>query len=354
MSVPFDMTCWYLNARRIAEITGFILVSPPGSGDNQLARTAQLIQLKNAVLAWMKANDPRSLEVLLAEGVLAPGTVFTHHSNFFFSGLSKVDESRRKGKPVKQATAYSKLDDWQSGGRLEFELNDEHLTSASSWHELSGQQRKIVLGVVTDIQSKTIKCAPYVIANVVDTSSQIFGDAGLWHNFLEVHVPQIDSFAKAESIQDRRTKVSLTPLKDVPEAAIKMAFAEIINEPVVPKDWGGETSDLFSSSVVLGGQRISTAFLLKGPAKFHPMTPADLGKNGDQIGRLFDEPAELLILQHCHEVTTAVRKQMRAYAQQMGNPRRFCIIDGYDTLRILKAYGKCGFKVDEAARSTAS
>jgi hypothetical protein len=109
---------------------------------------------------------------------------------------------------------------------------------------------------------------------------------------------------------------------------------------MVPKDWGGESSDLFSSRVVLGGRRISTAFLLKGPAKFHPMTPADLGKNGDQIGRLFSEPADLLVLQHCHEVTVAVRKQMRAYAQQMGNPRRFCIIDGYDTLRILKAYEK--------------
>ena len=94
---------------------------------------------------------------------------------------------------------------------------------------------------------------------------------------------------------------------------------------------------------MIDGQRISTAFLLKGPAKFHPMTPADLEKNGDQIGRLFDEPADLLVLQHCHEVKTAVRKQMRAYAQRMNQPRQFCIIDGYDTLRILQAYRKCGF-----------
>jgi hypothetical protein len=105
---------------------------------------------------------------------------------------------------------------------------------------------------------------------------------------------------------------------------------------------------------VLDGKRISTAFLFKGPAKFHPMIPADLGKNGDQIGRLFSEPADLLILQHCHEVTPAVRKQMRAYAQQMGNPRRFCILDGYDTLRILKAYGKCGFSVEGTVTSVTS
>jgi hypothetical protein len=29
------------------------------------------------------------------------------------------------------------------------------------------------------------------------------------------------------------------------------------------------------------------------------------------------------------------------YAQQMGRPRLFCLINGYDTLRALKAYGKC-------------
>jgi hypothetical protein len=348
VSVPFDLTCWYLNARRIAEITGVVPASPPRSGDDQFVRTAQLIQLKSAVVAWMEANGPRPLEVLLAEGALTPGVVFTHHSNFFFSGLSKVDEARRNGKPVKQATSYGKLDEWQSGGRLEFEFNDEHLTSASSWHELSGQKRKFVLGVVTDIQGGTIKSLPYVIANVVAPHSGLLGGGGPWHNHLEVHVSQIDSFEKAQDVKDRLTKAALGPLKNVAEADIKAAFAEIINEPMVPKDWGGESSDLFSSRVVLGGKRISTAFLLKGPGKFHPMTPADLGKNGDQIGRLYSEPADLLVLQHCHEVTVAVRKQMRAYAQQMGNPRQFCIIDGYDTLRILKAYGKVDLSATRA------
>ena len=90
-------------------------------------------------------------------------------------------------------------------------------------------------------------------------------------------------------------------------------------------------------------ERISTAFAFKGPAKFHPMTVADLGKNGDQINRLFSEPADLLVLQHCQGITPAVRGMMRAFAQQMGNPRLFCLIDGYDTLRLLQAYGKCNF-----------
>lgn len=355
MSVPYDLTCWYVNARRIVELTGFTPAAHPSGKDSQAAKTAELRQFKDAVVAWMHRNNPSPLEVLLARGELGTGTIFTHHSNFFFSGLSKVDEARRKGKPIRKlATGYSKLDEWQSGGRLEFEFHDEHLTSQSAWSQMAGQQRKFVLGVVTDIQGGAIKCAPYVVANIVDSSSRLQGDSGPWHNHLEVHVSEIGSFEKAQTVQDRLTKASLDLLKDVPEADVKAAFAEIINEPMVPKDWGGEASDLFSSRVVLDGRRIATAFLFKGPAKFHPMTPAHLGKNGDQIGRLFSEPADLLVLQHCHEVTVAVRRQMRAYAQQMGNPRRFCIIDGYDTLRVLKAYGKCGFAVDDGVRSAAS
>ena len=62
---------------------------------------------------------------------------------------------------------------------------------------------------------------------------------------------------------------------------------EIINEPNVAKDWGGERSDMFSSRVAIDGTRISAAFAFKGPAQFQPMTMAQLGKNGDQIGSAF-------------------------------------------------------------------
>jgi hypothetical protein len=85
------------------------------------------------------------------------------------------------------------------------------------------------------------------------------------------------------------------------------------------------------------GRRIATALMFKGPAKFAPLTPAGLGKNGDQIDRLFSEPADLLLLQHCHEIKTALRGQMRAYAQEIGKLKLFCLIDGYDTMRLLRA-----------------
>jgi len=345
MSVNYDLTCWYLNARRVMELTGAVPIHF-GQASDHISKLHELVQLKDSAVKWMRANDPPTLGLLIAEGKLSVGSLFTHYSNFYFSGLPKVAEARRRQRPAKPAVANCKLDGWKPEGKLSFEFHSEHLTSNSAWSQLSGQKRSFVLAVVSDVRDEEIICNPYVIADIVEGSSSLFQFAGIWSNHLELHIEQIESFSLTGQIQIRHNKKQLEALRSIPETDVKSALAEIINEPAVPKDWGGEASDLFSSRIILDGRRISAAFLLKGPSKFHHMVPADLGKNGDQIGRLFDEPADLLILQHCHEVPPSVRKQMRAYAERMGRPKRFCIIDGYDTIRILKAYGKCGFTSD--------
>jgi hypothetical protein len=73
------------------------------------------------------------------------------------------------------------------------------------------------------------------------------------------------------------------------------------------------------------------------------MTLAQLGKNGDQLVRVATEPADLLVVQHCHRITSAVRVMLRSICNQVGSSRRFCVIDGHDTLRVLRTYKKCGF-----------
>lgn len=84
---------------------------------------------------------------------------------------------------------------------------------------------------------------------------------------------------------------------------------------------------------------MSSAWLFKGPGYPHPMTVRAQGKPGDQVGRLFSEPAALLVLQHCHEIKPSVINMMDAYAHDLRNPRKYMIIDGSDTARILKAQG---------------
>jgi hypothetical protein len=355
MTVPYDLTCWYLNDRRIIELIGAGAPDVRGvrsqSGDAHLDRLWRLQALKDGVIDWMRTAKPSPLGVLLTTGTADVGKVFTHLGLFGFRGLSRYDGARRTGRSAPVPVAYSKLDSWIPDGKVTSDLYPEHLTSASAWGELSGQKRKFFLGVIQDTASYGIRAIPYLFADIVENQyrGQIV-DSGVWSRYLEVHIDQIDSFARVSEVPPGRRRDALDRLRAVPERQIKEAIAEILGEPNVPKDWGGESSDLFSSRVTIDGKRISTAFLLKGPASFRPMTMAQLGSNGDQIQRLFTDPAELLVLQHCHEVTAPVRVMMRAFAQQMGNARRFAIIDGYDTIRLLVAYGKCGFGAQASLR----
>jgi hypothetical protein len=160
-----------------------------------------------------------------------------------------------------------------------------------------------------------------------------------WPRHARVYPSELDCFAACEDVPAPSTK-QLEALRELPEATVKAAFGEIIGEPYLPKDWGGEKSDLYSSRLKFDGRPLSAAFLLKGSAVFKPMHPADLGKRGDQLVRLFEEPAELLVLQHCHchKIMPTVIRQMEALAVQPTRPRLYCVIDGADTYRILKAH----------------
>jgi len=104
----------------------------------------------------------------------------------------------------------------------------------------------------------------------------------------------------------------------------------------------GELADHFSSSVHLSDERVSAAFLLKGPGgnNFREMTPEMLGKRADQIYRLAQTPAQLLVVQHCHQIGEAVRATLRSFSVIPNDPRRYCLIEGKDTYKILQAYGK--------------
>lgn len=346
----YDLTCWYLNQRRVMELVGANSIAPrlggriSYGGDDYLQRLAALSSLKDALVDWLRAANPPTLGQLLIKDTLAPNTLFTLYTNLFCRGLPKIRNALDKGKTaVPPAEAYAKFDDLRPGWRVSFRFHHEHLTSTSAWAELSGQKPLFVLGAATAIKGNTIEAIPWVIANPIPHLGRpVTPVGGQWWNRLEVFPDAIDSFAKMRDAPFSRTKRDLELLRAVPERDVKQAIAEIIGEPDVPKDWGGERSDLFSSRVRLGGKRISAAFAFKGPAEFKPLTFAGLGKNGDQIDRLFTEPADLLVLQHCHQITPAVRGAMRAYAQRMGNPRLFCVIDGYDTVRLLRAYKKCG------------
>jgi hypothetical protein len=158
----------------------------------------------------------------------------------------------------------------------------------------------------------------------------------MWYgyDFFEDFVEDFDEFTR---VKDIPVPSDVEPMRYVSENAFKQCLAQILGD-AVQNDWGGETADFYTAHIHLKGKPKTAAFLLKGPARFAPMSLSHLGKNNDQIVRLAKEPAQVLFVQHCHDVTPPVRETLRAFAVQPGNPRRFCIIDGRDSLRLLKAY----------------
>lgn len=156
-----------------------------------------------------------------------------------------------------------------------------------------------------------------------------------------IYVEDIDTFGKVKGVKPKSVWKSV-PLR-ISELEIKELLADIVGEKFVPKDWSGEKSDLYSSLVEFGGNRLSTAFMLKGPS-VRKLTIDKCGKRGNQLQRLVREPARLYVVQHIGEIDTDVIELLETLvsnrSQQKMEGLYYCIMDGVDTARVLKAYGK--------------
>jgi hypothetical protein len=173
--------------------------------------------------------------------------------------------------------------------------------------------------------------------------------AVMWwgQDFYENFIEDFEEFAR---VRDVPTPPDASPMKAVSEKAFKLCLASLLGD-TVEADWGGEGSDFFSSHLHLQGRRHTAAFLLKGPARFAPMGLNHLGKNNDQIVRLANEPAQVLVVQHAHDILQPVRATLRAFAVQPSRPRRYCLIDGRDSLRLLQAYDLYDRALELSART---
>lgn len=156
------------------------------------------------------------------------------------------------------------------------------------------------------------------------------------YNQLEVHIEKIDSFSKVRGISRSAVKEAM-----LSEDQIQTKLEEILNESHHKKDWGGETDDLYTSNLIINGERYRAAFLLKGSGIKGRLTIAKCGTNGDQIQRLFKCPADIFIIQHVSEIDEAVVEEARqkTIVVRFKNPKaQFCIIDGIDTQRLMSAF----------------
>ena len=126
--VDYDLTCWYLNARRVIELIGARnLVQEVGPIDSLseidgIAKSIVLGAFKDSLTTWLHKIELPTLGQLLLTRDLRPGMMFTHYDRYFFKGLSRVSDAVRKGHAhVPAAEAYAKLDTFQPGLRINFD-----------------------------------------------------------------------------------------------------------------------------------------------------------------------------------------------------------------------------------------
>jgi hypothetical protein len=152
-------------------------------------------------------------------------------------------------------------------------------------------------------------------------------------DIIEISCWDIDQFRPFKDVDT--TGVTL-PLQ-VLERDIKDQINALLGERESAKDWGGEDNDIFATCSV-NKREMPIAMMLKGPSVPRPMRIKDAGANSDQILRLAESPATLLVVQHVDKITESVRRQLRMNieARQARGDEAYCsFIDGIQTHKIL-------------------
>lgn len=277
------------------------------------------------LLSFCKSNDIPTLATLLSRG---KGTMFC--SVEMLAPCPEIYEAERTVSCV-ETPGFSDI-------AVELHYSTAHISSDTIKANLHKGGHIAVIAILHEFTEGRLVFYPLIMgAPWLESNSDILApEEAIWHgyDFFENFIEDFDEFSRVRDIQDPK---DFRIMQSISETALKDCLAELLGDKA-KKDWGGETSDHFSAHIHLGGRRLTAAFLLKGPSDFRPMTLNHLGKNNDQIYRLSQEPAEMLVVQHCHEILPPVRATLRVFAVQPGNPRRYCLIDGRDSLRLLEAY----------------
>lgn len=325
---------WFLHDELATDIIGPTTVAqlPLRSGGDAYSKNLNRRLLTEKLWDTLREADIPSGRALAVAGELERGQLVWFNETFWFKDVAKsYHEHVADG-----AQLHLKLTAGEKQVSIRGRFNAARVTSDSSLSNLSRQYHAFVAAFVRDVTPDEVTIRPVVIA---DRGKNVAGGMSELRNDLRVWPRSIDAF-KDVDFATRLTAEDLQILRRVPEEAVKIALLDILGEPEHMKDWGGEQCDIWTDRITIDGGRHQAAFALKGPAKFHPMTVSDLGKNGDQIARLAHTAADLLVVQHCHTIKAEVVEMLRTYAMKPGHVRRYMVLDGYDTLRVLKHFGK--------------
>lgn len=127
------------------------------------------------------------------------------------------------------------------------------------------------------------------------------------------------------------------------EDDVENVFLEILKEPYKEQDSGSETRDLYTDKLYINKKRHSAVIMFKGRGVKGTLKLKNCGKNGDQLLKLAKNTfSQVYIVQHVNKIEPDILETLRdhLFAHSKANNIKICLIDGLDTARILKGYGK--------------
>jgi hypothetical protein len=316
---------WYLNFQRSANLLGCSDYSTFAASDHwDKMKYGQLIsrELSNV----LEKSNIRGIQELLIKGEFKEGILTFYDGMFYSNGFNASNKTGDLSLKVN-------LEEYGLNKHLILKFHKDNLYTSTGYSILQGRPTVFALFVVREITDNEVIASPIIIGDWVEGAYDL---SSRYRDKILLHPSHFDVLNKVDFSQ-QITHDHLNLLKEIRESEIKNYFAEIFKQNVISKDWGGEECDLYQGSVYVEKESFSCAFMFKGPSKFHPMRPADCGANGDQIVRLFDTDAEIMVLQHCHEILPSVRKTILAFAAS--RKKKYCTINGFETLIILKHFG---------------
>ena len=294
------------------------------------------------VLQLCRLKKVVSLIEFASAGVYSPGEIVCSTDEFKGRRFQKNDERAEVSwrPPIKGLP----------GAKLKFSI--ENIVASTTRSHL--QETSIVAHVsrFVRVEDDTLVFEPLVMGGPWLLSPKAGVEEQLmWHHFdhFQLFTEDVDEFAKVKAYKGD-TSGWIDHMGNVSEEVMKTFIADLLGDQS-GKDWGGEFADHFTRHIHIAGRRCTAAFLLKGPGSKHQqMTFRQLGKNGDQIFRLSKLPADLFVLQHCHEIAPAVLETLRNYIVQPHRQRRYLVIDGRDSYQLLLAYGKLDWALEETKK----
>lgn len=309
------------------EAERFLYYARPGSGYENVVQH-DLAQLLSENLGQLGVLD---LQRAVLDGSLAIGSLVGLQQSFYFK-RGKSPSGHREIRMWNRLNTDSHI-------TVEAHVDPDRLVFSSAHGLLSRHNSFYLLGVAIKADSAAIAIRPVFIGWRSFGLSADEIKMGIRQDRLYVHPSEIDQFSEVD-FQRRLSSKHLSAVALTAEQTVKEALAKILGDPRTAKDWGGERSDHYSTQLTIGGVPHRSAWLLKGKSVKTDMRIAHLGKNGDQIDRLFSEPADLYVVQSNQKISSDVRNMLDVYAHDYRRVSRYSLLDGYDTARVLLAHGK--------------